>query len=314
MDMSEEHPILRRSSLLIPQQTRRGGIKERRLLLPEDSPHQNVIIVDAEQDAEVEFHQISTSESIFVLEGTFEVILSDSTQTLEAGDICYFLPKTSHGLRCTDGPGQFLVIFAPARHSNESDDWLPTLYVEAWKQYTYEDNVSHSRNNLFLGVQTALIAILTGVSGLLVGIEPVEVGLHQFRVGLIVLGILAVTFAVFASRLAVYWKEVTKSGQAYLNLRWITIRAIEEQVGLHPINLAGIEYNWREFSKSNPGKQYYPFADWESLKQHAIPPLGKVGNWTSILGVIKVIEVLWYFVLSIGALLILATVILWFLP
>jgi len=69
--------------------------------------------MDVEHGAEVEIHQIATSESIFVLGGTFEIILSGSTQRIGAGDICYFPPKTFHGLRCADGPGQLLVIFAP---------------------------------------------------------------------------------------------------------------------------------------------------------------------------------------------------------
>lgn len=119
--MSEDSPILKKSSVLTSQQSRRRGIKERRLLTPEDSPYQNVVLIDAEHGAEVEVHQIATSESLFVLRGTFEVVLPDSTQTIRAGDICYFPPKTSHGLRCADGPGQFLVIFAPSGHANESE-------------------------------------------------------------------------------------------------------------------------------------------------------------------------------------------------
>lgn len=117
--MSEARPILRKSSMLKPRQSRRRGIKECVLLASEDSPYQNIVLIDAGHGAEVEVHQIATSESIFVLRGTFEVVLPDSTQTISAGDICYFPPRTSHGLRCTDGPGQFLVIFAPPGHANE---------------------------------------------------------------------------------------------------------------------------------------------------------------------------------------------------
>jgi quercetin dioxygenase-like cupin family protein len=117
--MSKDRMILRKSSLLAPQPTRRRGIKERRLLTPEDSPYQNVALIDAEHGAEVEIHPIATSESIFVLRGAFEVVLPDSTQPIRAGDIFYFPPKTIHGLRCADGPGQFLVIFAPPGYANE---------------------------------------------------------------------------------------------------------------------------------------------------------------------------------------------------
>lgn len=77
--------------------------------------------------------------------------------------------------------------------SNESEGWLRTLYAEAWKQYSHEDNLSQSRNNLFLGVQAAMIAILAGISGSLIGMEPIEIGSHQLWVGFGVLGIFTVT-------------------------------------------------------------------------------------------------------------------------
>jgi len=198
--------------------------------------------------------------------------------------------------------------------SNESEEWLRTLYAEAWKQYSHEDNLSQSRNNLFLGVQAAMIAILAGISGSLIGMEPIGIGSHQLWVGFGVLGIFTVTFAVFAGRLAAYWEGVTKSGQAYLNLRWIAIRAIEERVGLHSINLAGMEHDWREFSKSNPGKEYCPFADSESLRQHTVLPLGKVSGWSSIQKVIRIVEMLWCSLFLMGITLIAVTVILCFLP
>lgn len=197
--------------------------------------------------------------------------------------------------------------------SNESEGWLRTLYTEAWKQYNHKDNLSQSRNNLFLGVQAAMIAILAGISGLLIRVGPIWIGSHQLWVGFGVLGIITVTFAVFAGRVAAYWKGVTKSGQSYLNLRWIAIRAIEERVGLHLINIAGMEYDWREFSKSNPEKEYCPFADSEILRQHTVPPLGKVSGWSSMLKVIRIVEMLWYSLLIMGIILIAFTVILWFL-
>lgn len=116
--MSKDRLIVRKSSLQTPEPTRRSGIKERRLLAAEDSPYQNIAIMDAEHGAEVEVHRVATSESIFVLRGTFEVVLPDSTQSISAGDVCYFPPQTLHGLRCAQGPGQFLVIFAPPGRAN----------------------------------------------------------------------------------------------------------------------------------------------------------------------------------------------------
>jgi len=242
--MSEVQPIFRKSSLLAQQPTRRAGIKERRLLSPEDSSYQNIVIINTDDGAEVELHQITTSESIFVLKGTFEVTLPDSSQTLEAGDFCYFPPKTSHGIQCVEGPGQFFVVFAPSKRSIE-EGWLRTMYTEAWNQYCHEDNISQSRNNLYLGVQAALIAILTGISGSLIGMDPLTVGSHKIWVGLGSLGTFVVVCAIFATRLAAYWKGVTKAGRGYLNLRWIAIRAIEEHAGMHQVNLTGMEHNWR---------------------------------------------------------------------
>lgn len=198
--------------------------------------------------------------------------------------------------------------------SNESEGWLQTLYTEAWEQYSHEDNLSQSRNNLFLGVQAAMIAILAGISGLLIGMAPIVIGSHQLWVGFGVLGVIMFTFAVFAGHLATHWEEVTKSGRSYLHLRWIAIRAIEERVGLHSINLAGMEHNWREFSESNPGKEYCPFSDSESLRQHTVPPLGEVSGWSSIREVIKIVKRLWFFLRGIGIMLIVCTILWFFSP
>jgi quercetin dioxygenase-like cupin family protein len=105
--------IIRQSSPMVPLPTRRNGIRERRLLASEDSSHQHITLIDAEYGAEVEFHAVESSESFFVLKGSFEVLLAETTHIIGAGDLCHFPPKSSHGLRCIDGPGQFLVIFAP---------------------------------------------------------------------------------------------------------------------------------------------------------------------------------------------------------
>jgi quercetin dioxygenase-like cupin family protein len=116
--MNSDQLILRRGSRQTPKPTRRAGIKERRLLTERDSPYQNIAIMDVDHGAEVEIHRIVTSESIYVLGGKFEVILSDSRQKIGTGDICYFPPRTFHGLRCAEGPGQLLVIFAPPGYKN----------------------------------------------------------------------------------------------------------------------------------------------------------------------------------------------------
>jgi quercetin dioxygenase-like cupin family protein len=111
--MNVDKPIVKRASEILPQSSRRAGIKERRLITQGDSSYQNIILVDAEQGAEVELHEIKTSESIFIMKGAFEFILPESSEITTEGDVYHFPPGTSHGLRCTKGPGQFLVIWAP---------------------------------------------------------------------------------------------------------------------------------------------------------------------------------------------------------
>ena len=60
--MSEEQSFtIRRSAEMSPQQTRRAGLSERRLLGPELSQHQNVVLIDAEEGAEVELHRVPNS-------------------------------------------------------------------------------------------------------------------------------------------------------------------------------------------------------------------------------------------------------------
>ena len=94
---------------------RHRGMRQRRLLTENDSAAQNVILVESEMGAEVEMHEIHTSESIFVLEGTFDLLLADRTERLGANDLAHCEAGSLHGLRCTDGPGRCLVVFAPSR-------------------------------------------------------------------------------------------------------------------------------------------------------------------------------------------------------
>jgi quercetin dioxygenase-like cupin family protein len=108
--------LVRRSKAMSPGPTRRGGIQERRLITPADSSYQNVVLVDANEDAEVEFHLVVNSESLFILSGTFEVRLNNNdVEVVQPGDLIYFPSNYSHALRCAKGPGQLLAIFAPAR-------------------------------------------------------------------------------------------------------------------------------------------------------------------------------------------------------
>ena len=113
--------VVKRSAEEIPSQTRRAGIRERVLLSREDCPHQNIVLIDIDQGAEVELHPFPTSESYFVLEGTIEIFFPGSAEVLRKGDLCHLPPKEVHGLRSRDGPAQVLLIFAPpfGRESQE---------------------------------------------------------------------------------------------------------------------------------------------------------------------------------------------------
>ncbi len=53
-------------------------------------------------------------------------------------------------------------------------DGLATLYTEAWKQYSHEDNLYQNRSNLFLGLNSAFIAAL-GIAIANVSITSVQI-------------------------------------------------------------------------------------------------------------------------------------------
>ena len=114
--MSEkELPRLSRSAEMTPQETRRGGLSERRLLGPDQSALQNLVLIDAEEGAEVEQHQVANSESFFVLRGELLISGPGFEESLGPGDLCHFYPGMEHAVRIVRGPAQFLIVFAPGR-------------------------------------------------------------------------------------------------------------------------------------------------------------------------------------------------------
>ena len=94
--------------------SRRPGIRHRRLLGPE-SPSHHVVLVEADPGATVELHGITTNETLYVLEGRFELLLPEGDRPLLPGDLAHFPSGTTHGLVCRAGPGRFLAIFAPPK-------------------------------------------------------------------------------------------------------------------------------------------------------------------------------------------------------
>lgn len=103
---------------MAPTETRRQGLYERLLLSSGDSLHQNIVLFDAREGMEVEYHAIVTGESLFIISGLHEVILEDGRETLAAGDLIYFPPGSEHGMKCIE-PGQYLAIFAPSKAAVE---------------------------------------------------------------------------------------------------------------------------------------------------------------------------------------------------
>ncbi len=115
MSESDDRPLIRRSSAMQALPTRRDGIAERRLLGPELSAHQNLVLIDAQEGAEVELHEVPNSESFFVLEGELLISGPGWQEHLGPGDLCYFRPGMEHAVRVSRGPARFLIVFAPAR-------------------------------------------------------------------------------------------------------------------------------------------------------------------------------------------------------
>ncbi len=109
-----ENARITRSADVPAEPSRRHGIRHRRLLGAE-SPSHHVVLVEAEAGATVELHEIGTNETLYVLEGRFELVLPEGPRPLGPGDLAHFPRGTSHGLVCRAGPGRFLAIFAPPK-------------------------------------------------------------------------------------------------------------------------------------------------------------------------------------------------------
>ena len=106
-------PVIRRASHETTP-TRRTGIRERRLLRPEECAEQNVVLIEADADARVEEHVVENSESFFLLQGTMVVFGPGFRERLGPGDFCGFPAGAAHGVEVQED-ARFLVVFAPAR-------------------------------------------------------------------------------------------------------------------------------------------------------------------------------------------------------
>jgi hypothetical protein len=190
--------------------------------------------------------------------------------------------------------------------SHELGEWGRSLYIEAWKQYIHEEKISLSRNNIFLGIQSGLMAVLSGLFVPIFQMKPILFLSRYVSVGPIIWGILAIILSSLSLFILKYWQDVTEVARAYQNLRWFTARAIEVQFGLEPVNIAGIEHEWRELSRgrqNNSKEIYLNFEQLEGMRQHKLPLYRKVGlaGWQSVLNLIKSIKTIWIVVFIIGS-------------
>ncbi len=296
----KRNAVVRRSSQINRKPTCRPGLSERQLLASGDSRTQNVVLVNAEPGSEVELHEVSTDESIYFLSGTFELVLPEGNESVGAGDLVYFESGSRHGLRCTKGKGRFLVFFAPPTSVLIDDEWLRTIYAQAWSQYTHEDDLSQRRNNLYITIQAALMALLTGMSRSLLALAPADIGSYSFRLGWVILGSMFLTFSVFAILLGNYWRAVTKAGRGYLTVRWMIAHAVERTASVDGRGIAHLEDEWKRHSREK-GTPFTPFEQEGDLRRYEIEPAQQIRGWDSLLRVITVVQILWCLLFLAGA-------------
>lgn len=190
----------------------------------------------------------------------------------------------------------------------DKDDWKRLLYSEAWKQYCHEDNLGQSRNNLFLGVQAALIALLTLVAKPLLEAQHTQLWNHNIHLGMTTLGLLAAVIGGVSLALDSHWKAVIEAGRLYLNIRWCTVMAIETELGLQQYGPASLEDKWRAFSRENPNRKHHPFPGSDTLKSIEVLPLPKTRGWSSMRKVVSVLEKVHWGVVVVGVLLVVLSV------
>lgn len=286
--------IFKSSNAIAFSATKRKGIVEKKLILPEESVYQNIILVKSDPGSEVELHKISNSESFFVLKGTYEIVFPNYAENifLKEGDICYFNPETYHGLRCIDGPGQIYVVFSPSKLINQSDkpdEWQKILYAEAWKQYCHEDTLCQHRNTLYFGIQGALITLFSVLLK-----TNTDFGYY------FIIGILLCVISFLGIRISYFWEYVTRAGKAYCNLRWAAIRKIEKEAALSSFNIASLEGDWKDFSEQSYD-DFIPFPEDTELNKIRILSYKRVlGGWSSTSSLIMIFKLLWAVFLVIG--------------
>lgn len=191
----------------------------------------------------------------------------------------------------------------------DKDVWKSLLYSEAWKQYCHEDNLGQSRNNLFMGVQAALIALLALALKPLLETEPTYLWNCNIHLGMMVFGCLAAIIGKISYALDSHWLAVIEAGRAYLNIRWCTVIGLETELGLQQYGPASLEDKWRVFSRENPDEEYQPFADSNTLRSIKVPPLPETRGWSSMKRVVTVLQRVHMAMVIVGVLLIVLSIV-----
>jgi hypothetical protein len=182
-------------------------------------------------------------------------------------------------------------------------DWCRAVYGEAWKQYSHEDTLAVQRNNLFIIIQTALLAAIATTGSALLKWDVVRVGNKAFLLNYIVIGALMIVFSAFALQLLRNWKSVTLSGEAYVNLRWATCRRIEEASGVSEVSLASAEHELKK-AIAEGRDSYQPYPEVRSLTTYTLESLGTIG-WDSVHQLIRSLRLMWLAIGTVGVVVIL---------
>ena len=165
-------------------------------------------------------------------------------------------------------------------------EWLILLYTEAWAQYSHEDDLAQSRTNFFIGVQTAFILIWTALLIPVYDIGVYTISTYRYHLGSILAGVITLLIGLFSLLLTTNWKSATNAGRQYLNLRWISIEAIERLAKVDSIGLASTENRWRKHSNDKQTEKFYPFKGTMELDDLGISSREKIRGWQSMLNVI----------------------------
>jgi hypothetical protein len=166
---------------------------------------------------------------------------------------------------------------------NITEDWLQTIYAEAWRQYNYEDNLSYSKLNIFWIIESAFLIGLAALIQPLEGITGPSITMlgRDLPRGSLILSIMMIVIGGVLSYLSLVWRSVAISGRQYVNLRWYTIWAIEKKAKLEDISLARQEDEYRKTSAG--GERYKIYQNIEELcEEKYLNPLPRNRNWISI--------------------------------